>query len=248
MAARRVLCITGMHRSGTSLTASWLQGCGLVIDNGRLLGACTGNERGHYEDLDIVDFQGRAIAAQVCESNGWKVHEGRPLHFSWRTRARLAVEVSRRMIKYPTWGFKDPRSALFLNEWSRLVPGIRTLIVWRPASEVARSLERRSSKAASNPKPNHKVFVASGEGLLIWRAYNRLLLDYARQHQRTTIVTSLAALLANDRAVFERVNKLLDDRLSYAPLSSYTEDELLHSDAGPPEPMERELTAISWDA
>jgi hypothetical protein len=248
MARRRVLCITGMHRSGTSLTASWLQGCGLVIDNGRLLGPATGNERGHYEDLDIVDFQREAITAQVRESNGWKVHEGRPLHFSWRTRARLAVAVSRRMIKYPTWGFKDPRSALFLNDWRRLVPGIRTLIVWRPASDVAMSLERRASKAATNPKPNRKLSVASGEGLVIWRAYNRLLLDYARQHERTTIVTSLAALIANDRAVFERVNTLLDDRLSYAPLSSYAQDEMLHSDAGPADPMERELTAISWDA
>jgi len=237
-----------MHRSGTSLTASWLQGCGLVIDNGRLLGAAGGNERGHYEDLDFLDFHRDAIAAQVRDSNGWKVHEGRPLHFSWRTRARLTVEVSRRMIKYPTWGFKDPRSTLFLNDWRRLVPGIRTLIVWRPASDVAMSLERRASKATSKPQPNLKVSVASGEGLLIWRAYNSLLLDYARQHQRTTVVTSLAALLANDRAVFERVNKLLDDRLSYAPLSSYADGELLHSAGGPAEPMERELTAISWDA
>ena len=76
------------------------------------------------------------------------------------------------------------------------------------------SLERRASKAATNDKPNRKLSVASGEGLVIWRAYNRLLLDYARQHERTTIVTSLAALIANDRAVFERVNTLLDDRLS----------------------------------
>ena len=248
MTRRRVLNITGMHRSGTSLTASWLQGCGLVIDNGRLLGASAHNTRGHFEDSDLVEHHSHAIIAQVCNSSGWKTVEPRALRFQWRSRASLALEIAKRMMKYPTWGFKDPRSALFLDEWRWLAPGIRTLIVWRPACEVVMSLERRSFKASRDGKHAAKLLVAPDEGLLIWRAYNTLLLDYARRHPRTTLVTSLATLLAGDRAVFNRINTLLDSRLSYTPLSLYADAELLHGDRGPADPLEHQLAAISCSA
>lgn len=248
MIRRRVLSITGMHRSGTSLTASWLQGCGLVIHNGRLLGPSAHNTQGHFEDSDLLEHHSHAITAQVSNSSGWKVLEPRPLRFHWRSRAGLAIEVAKRMMKYPTWGFKDPRSSLFLEEWRWLAPGIRTLIVWRPASEVVMSLERRSSAASRDRKHAGKLRVEPDEGLLIWRAYNTLLLDYAIRHPRTTIVTSLAALLAGDRAVFDRINRLLDSRLSYSPLSLYANPELLHGERGPADPLEHELAAVSYSA
>jgi hypothetical protein len=242
---RRVLCIAGMHRSGTSLTASWLQGCGLAIDNGRLLGAAAHNPRGHFEDWDLLAYHRQAITAQVQNSNGWKAFERRPLRFDWSSRAGLALEVAKRTIKYPTWGFKDPRSALFLDEWRWLVPGIRTLIVWRPAFEVVTSLERRSLEASRQGKHAEQLHVAADEGLLIWRAYNGVLLDYARRHPRTTIVTSLLTLLADDRSVFDRINALLGKRLSYSPLSRYADHELLHMGSGPADPLEHELAGIS---
>jgi hypothetical protein len=108
------------------------------------------------------------------------------------------------------------------------------------------SLERRSFAASRDRKHAEKLRVEPGEGLLIWRAYNTLLLDYAIRHPRTTIVTSLAALLAGDRAVFDRINGLLDLRLSYSPLSLYANPELLHSESGPADPLERKLAAISY--
>jgi hypothetical protein len=49
----KVLCIAGMHRSGTSLVTSWLQRCGLQIDDGQLLAANTGNPTGHFEDIEF---------------------------------------------------------------------------------------------------------------------------------------------------------------------------------------------------
>ena len=52
-----ILTIAGMHRSGTSLAASWLQGCGLVIDNGNLIPPHPDNPKGFFEDRD---FEGAA--------------------------------------------------------------------------------------------------------------------------------------------------------------------------------------------
>jgi hypothetical protein len=109
------------------------------------------------------------------------------------------------------------------------------------------SLERRSLRASHQGRHAAQLHVAADEGLLIWRAYNGVLLDYARRHPRTTIVTSLATLLANDRAVFDRINALVGRRLSYSPLSLYTDSELLHTESGPADPLEHQLADISLD-
>jgi hypothetical protein len=230
-----------MHRSATSLTASWLQGCGLVIDNGRLLGPGTGNERGHFEDLDIFRLQSAAIAARVPGSNGWRVSDPAQLRFPWRIRATAAREVARRMLKYPTWGFKDPRSTVFLDEWRRLVPGMATLIVWRPAAEVVASLERRSMESNGS----FDVRVEPGEAHAIWRAYNTVLLEHARRHPRTTVVTSMAGLLRDDRVVFDAVNRLLGDRLEYQPLTTFADGSLLHHESSEQDPIEVALASLS---
>ncbi|MEL7418373.1 MAG: hypothetical protein AAGK10_07335 [Cyanobacteria bacterium J06555_3] len=46
-----VIIITGMHRSGTSLTASLLQSAGVYLGD-RLMSADSGNAKGYFEDWD----------------------------------------------------------------------------------------------------------------------------------------------------------------------------------------------------
>ena len=65
-----VLVIGGMHRSGTSLTASLLRGAGLFIGE-RLMGPYPGNERGHFEDLDFYEFHKRVLAANGLHEDGF---------------------------------------------------------------------------------------------------------------------------------------------------------------------------------
>ena len=52
---RNVFIIAGMHRSGTSLTAALLQNVGVDIGQ-RLMGASYSNSKGHFENLDFVEF------------------------------------------------------------------------------------------------------------------------------------------------------------------------------------------------
>ncbi|HJT73097.1 MAG TPA: hypothetical protein VJ720_03740, partial [Chitinophaga sp.] len=51
----KVLVITGMHRSGTSLITQWLYRCGLHVGD-NFMGAGIGNEDGHFEDLDFYNW------------------------------------------------------------------------------------------------------------------------------------------------------------------------------------------------
>ncbi|HEY9865953.1 MAG TPA: hypothetical protein V6D21_17410, partial [Candidatus Obscuribacterales bacterium] len=50
-----IIIIAGMHRSGTSLTASLLQNLGVNIGK-QLVGADYGNIKGHFENVDFVEF------------------------------------------------------------------------------------------------------------------------------------------------------------------------------------------------
>ena len=110
----RVLCITGMHRSGTSLTASWIHKCGLQIDDGNLMGASVGNRLGHFEDADFVKLHSKYIRRLWPHSKSWivlhpkKIDKGLKVEFISDAR-----ELILKRDKYEFWGWKDPRSILF---------------------------------------------------------------------------------------------------------------------------------------
>jgi len=57
-----VIIITGMHRSGTSLTAAFLQKIGLDLGDNLLKGNYW-NPKGYFEDIDFVEFQRTVLQA-----------------------------------------------------------------------------------------------------------------------------------------------------------------------------------------
>ena len=75
-----VLIITGMHRSGTSLTTSLLQSAGVHIGD-RLMNGGNGNTKGHFEDLDFVDLHRQSLEQQGISREGWTVKN----HFSFNS-------------------------------------------------------------------------------------------------------------------------------------------------------------------
>src|SRR5947199_6137561 len=63
------LLLAGMHRSGTSLVASWLARAG--VDLGRdLLPADAGNPTGYFEALSFLDLDRRMLLAATPEEPG----------------------------------------------------------------------------------------------------------------------------------------------------------------------------------
>ena len=51
----KVVIILGMHRSGTSVTANWLNLCGLNLGD-ELYGASKFNKNGYYEDIEFLEL------------------------------------------------------------------------------------------------------------------------------------------------------------------------------------------------
>jgi hypothetical protein len=143
-----------------------LQSGGLDIGR-RLLGAGTGNVKGHFEDLDFYEFHIGVLESQGIHPSGFTLRAEIAVREQHLSRARELVQARRRGGR--PWGWKDPRSTLFLDFWQRLLPEANFLFLYRPPWDVVDSLFRRGDQLfRANP-----CFAVQ-----VWTHYYRLLLAF----------------------------------------------------------------------
>lgn len=193
------LCVTGMHRSGTSLVASLLTESGIRMHGGSSIGPDAGNELGHFEDWGFVRLCGDSIERQHPGSGGWRLLTPQDTYMSFSGRERLRARrlVIARYAGSRLWAWKDPRAVLFLPEWVRLAPSLRVLLLWRSASTTLDSLERRAAKAS------HRRFdISPEEAQATWMTHNQLALEALHRWPDRSVLVEIDALLAaGDHAV-----------------------------------------------
>jgi hypothetical protein len=134
------LCITGMHRSGTSMVARLLNVCGLDLGpEADLLPPAFDNPAGFWESAGFVRLSDALLRA-------WGGSWGRPPATAGPPPGGLrdrALALVGRFAGRGPWGWKDPRCCLALPFWRGLVPGLRVLVCVRHAAAAARSLAAR---------------------------------------------------------------------------------------------------------
>jgi len=144
-----VIAILGMHRSGTSLAASILRESGVDVGE-KLLRADVSNPAGHFEDLDILDFH-----KEVLEDNNISPFTGDipALKLNGEQAQRARDIVARRNAK-TLWGWKDPRTVLFIPLWKKLLPHGKLIcvIVLRSPEETVRSMLARDQYKSTQYK------------------------------------------------------------------------------------------------
>jgi len=155
---RSPILILGMHRSGTSCLAGQLEEAGVWL--GEVRRASQHNAKGNRENPAIW-----TLNEAVLRANGaaWDRPPGKPVHWSAAQRA----ERDRILAQFPSgrvWGFKDPRTLFTLDGWREALPDARLIGTLRHPLAVARSLKARGQ-------------VPVNQGLTLWTAYNRRLLD-----------------------------------------------------------------------
>ncbi|HET9210278.1 MAG TPA: glycosyltransferase [Thermoanaerobaculia bacterium] len=203
------IVITGMHRSGTSLVASYLSSLGIGLGD-RLLAADARNPHGYFEDADFRELQGEILTDATPEGDGghrdwgWteseRLDRGRLDRWAGPARALAAARSSRS----GPWGWKDPRTSLLLDFWDEILDR-RALYVllYRFPWEVADSMQRVGAD----------VFLDRPEyAYRIWAFYNRHLLDFHRRHPDRSLLVSANALLREPG----RLTPLLRERLGLA--------------------------------
>src|SRR4029453_4502858 len=119
----RLVCVLGMHRSGTSLITRMLNVLGVYLGpNERLMKPQEDNPRGYWEHQLITDLND-AILARL----GGSWHEPPTFSPDWGRAAGLAdlrrkaqAVIHEDFATAECWGWKDPRTCLTLPFWQRL--------------------------------------------------------------------------------------------------------------------------------
>jgi len=199
-----ILCLTGMHRSGTSALAAWLEARGLPMVGRRALGAAVGNESGHHEDAVFYQVAAGAIRRTHPGSDGWRLSTAEPdpvrlcPHEALRAfrHGRARRHGARARHGTSSWGWKDPRASLCLESYLRIFPRLQVLAVWRPAALVVDSLLRRADRAAADEAGAGDLAIDPETAVTTWLGYNHALLRSRSRHPRRVVIVSLDGLLA----------------------------------------------------
>ncbi len=228
----KVLIILGMHRSGTSLTANWLQTCGLNIGS-RLLGPKYSNKNGHFEDSDFYNIQEAIFENHNIPYGGFENIEN--LCPDANEQKLLIDLIEKKNNTYLQWGWKDPRTCLFLKEYSKILPQANYLIVLRDYHQIIDSLLRRFYKPINDKIKNQRFgnikylkykYTLRKEGIKKMSLYyenativylSRLLELYNFVEKEKITCFKIDDLIKYDRKILEKLK--LDFDLNYNPAS-----------------------------
>lgn len=168
MAESKVICVLGMHRSGTSLLTRLLNLLGVYLGpEDHLLKPGTSNPKGFWEHEHIA-----RLNEEILSRLGGSWFEPPVFPPRWETadaledlRQRAAFIIERDFAGAALWGWKDPRTCLTLPFWQRLVPQMLYVSCLRTPLDVAHSLYKRNGMPLE-------------QGLRLWLLYTKAALEH----------------------------------------------------------------------
>ncbi len=176
---KKMIIISGMHRSGTSAVAGALSLLG--IDFGRhLMPAAFDNEKGYFENLDVYN-----VNETILSSLGSSWDSVLTLPPEWWRSGELAVYkqhireiILREFDAGDVFAVKDPRLSRLFPLWQEVLDDLqmdyRFILPVRHPLEVALSLVKRNNFTVE-------------KGALLWTVYNLEAERHTRAHQRIVV-------------------------------------------------------------
>ena len=162
-AADDVVCVLGMHRSGTSCLTGCLEELGLYL--GEVVTAAKFNIKGNRESNALREINDDLLA---FNDGAWDIV---PTRLEWNDELRRRRDEHIASYgAYDRWGFKDPRTVLTLPFWLETGLDFTFVGTFRHPFAVARSLLRRPG-VTPRTRP-----------IDLWKAYNSKLIDYVDQY------------------------------------------------------------------
>ncbi|MYN39861.1 hypothetical protein GTP55_10790 [Duganella sp. FT109W] len=211
--ANDVLVIAGMHRSGTSLITHWLHDCGLQVGE-NLVGAGTGNVEGHFEDEGFFQLHQQILVDKGAHPDGLGPPE--TMTPTRQEQAQMHALITARNASFQQWGWKEPRTCLFLDTYSALLPEAKYLVLLRDYQEVVHSLLKRDFSLLDN-----KYRGKSWPHRTAWKYFYRAM--RLEQHRRKHRDRYLKAWLAYNQMILKTLRALPEDRylvVSYQSMQS----------------------------
>ena len=212
-----VFIVTGMHRSGTSLTASLFQKVGVDIGK-KLVGPADGNVKGHFENVDFVEFHKRVLRSHGIDELGCTFEKTIPVAASDVEIAKRAIDQNQQTDNH--WGWKDPRTALFWDFWLKLLPEANFICVYRSPWEVVDSLYRRGTDVSLLQNPQMAV--------KMWIHYNQKVLELCERFPDRCLLANVYPIGNTPELFIDRVNDKFNVNLSAIPADNFEESLLIN--------------------
>lgn len=207
----QIVIISGMHRSGTSLLAAYLQKCGLDIGSS-LLGPAPDNKKGYFEDAEFVSFNKRLLAR-----NRTSMLLPREINLNSNEVNELHKLTEKE--KNQPWGWKDPRNTIFLEHYEKLIPTANYVFIFRHPYLTVDSLIRRSTDREIRICP----LIAAHAYL--W--YNTKILNFVSNHRGRCVVVQLKDFVGNPKKLIIKMNEKFGLKLKPRNLEGIYEENLL---------------------
>lgn len=166
----KTLMVVGMHRSGTSLISNWLYQCGLQLGEHLLQGG-KGNVEGHFEDVEFLKMHEEILTSNAFPASGYVYNKAIGISVYHVEKLKSVIKVKNE--RYQQWGWKEPRTCLFLDLYRQLLPNSKYLVIVRDYTAVVNSLLKRD-------------FASYEEKYLIRNRLQRIFWTYFRRN-RTAI-------------------------------------------------------------
>lgn len=179
--------------------ASYLHRVGIGMGDDLYVDLAT-NAYGHYEDLDFLNLQRTELAA-AFDGQDWLVTDDFVPTPAFLTAARRLLAAKRARYGAGPWGWKDPRTTLFLDVWTDLIPDLRVVAVVRPPRLVVNSLCARLGAYFSIARKD--LFLRT------YVHYNRKILAHAERHPGRVNIVAIERLLADPACVLGRLSDAL---------------------------------------
>ena len=191
------ILITGMHRSGTSLTAGLVNLLGMPMGDGPVVPNSPENPRGIYERADVMK-----VNNQILEVLGgsWSSPPASNYDLLSSLSDELVKEKRESLSLFSEhnshWFVKDPRLSLLLPFWDRMaLQALPTIFVIRHPLEVAQSLKLR------NAIP-HRL------GLALWATYTNSALNQLTH--RNNLIIDYSSILKQKQASIRSLEKFIN--------------------------------------
>jgi len=230
-----------MHRSGTSVLSQWLYNCGLHLGD-RLLGPAIGNAEGHFEDMDFLQYH-----EEILGENAFGYVHAPISALSVYQKEKLRSVISFKNTLQREWGWKEPRTCLFLDHYQALIPNAYYLIIIRNYGETVSSLIQRDLKELDkyylskswfsrqnwkNRKRSRRakeLYATTAEFYLkVWITYNEALLKAIESLPTGQfIVTDPSRLTEHSTKIFSRLSCEWEFSLQYADFNKIYKKALL---------------------
>lgn len=222
----KVICVLGMHRSGTSAITRALKVFGIDLGDHLLPAMPNNNEKGFWEDIDLNKLN---IELLQFLSHDW--HTLIPITHEELKSDRIAglrmraIELLRDKTKtVDIFGIKDPRMARLLPFWqsvfTHLGLDVRYVISLRNPLSVAKSLNARDKFAEE--KSYYLWLEHVLPSILETAGYQRVIVDYDRLMDKPTneLLRIAKSLKLEDRINPDELRKYEDE---------FLEDSLRHT-------------------